>query len=235
MTRIKELHESSPLRVLDRCIHGGLGRGELGVVCGGAGAGKTAFLVGVALDVLTCGGRVLHVALDQAVGRVRNYYDEIFAGLARSASLEDAGAARLQVERSLRIHAYHEHTFSVDALARALSFLRDHTDMEPDLIVVDGYDWDHGSERDIAALRTLAASARAMLWMACTTRRDGAVPHPRGYPEPIARYEAMADVLVRLKGADGTVHVALLKDHDDPAPAAVALDLDPTTLLLVTR
>ncbi len=84
MSLIREIYDRSPLRVLDRSIHGGLGRGNIGVVCAGHGAGKTAFLVSVALDHLMSGDQVLHVAVDQPVDRIRNYYDEIFAEMARA-------------------------------------------------------------------------------------------------------------------------------------------------------
>ena len=46
----KELNERSPLRVLEKSIHGGLGRGNLGVVIARHGVGKSAFLVGYGLD-----------------------------------------------------------------------------------------------------------------------------------------------------------------------------------------
>ncbi len=87
----KELNERSPLRVFEQSIHGGLGRGNIGVAVGRHGVGKTAFLVGVALDDLMRGRKVLHVALDQSVEKVRQYYDEIFMDLARTSELEDAG------------------------------------------------------------------------------------------------------------------------------------------------
>ena len=233
MTCISEIHERSPLRVLDRSIHGGLGRGELGVVCSHAGAGKTAFLVGVALDVLLGGCRALHVALDQPVDRVRNYYDELLAELSRAERLEKPSDARLLVERNRRIHAYQKVAFSVEALARSLSFLRSHTDVHPDLIVVDGYDWGHGSEGEITSLKDLARSEDAVLWMSASL--DRASGTESGLPVPLERFEPMIDALLRLKGADGTVHLSVLKGHGNSAPAGVGLDLDPTTLLLVRR
>ena len=42
----------SPLRLLEKGLHGGLGIGNIGVVVAGHGVGKTPFLVGVALDEL---------------------------------------------------------------------------------------------------------------------------------------------------------------------------------------
>ena len=46
----KELNERNPLRLFEHSIHGGLGRGNIGVVVARHGIGKTAFLVGIALD-----------------------------------------------------------------------------------------------------------------------------------------------------------------------------------------
>ena len=60
----KELNERSPLRVLEKSIHGGLGRGNVGVIVARKGVGKTAFLVGVALDDLMRDRKVLHVSLN---------------------------------------------------------------------------------------------------------------------------------------------------------------------------
>lgn len=235
MACITEIHQRSPLRVLDRHIQGGLGHGKLGVVCAGAGAGKSAFLVGVALDVLLSGCKALHVALDQPVERVRNYYDEILAEMMRAENLEQPGEAQLRVERNRRIQTYQEHTFRVDALALTLSILRKHTDVHPDLIVVDGYDWSAGSVEEIAALKDLAREEEAMLWMSATIDRDRPVSHPRGYPAPVDRYDDLLDVLVRLKGAEGTVHLSVLKEPGGTRPESVGVDLDPTTLLLVRR
>ena len=65
----KEINERSPLRVLEQSIHGGLGRGNIGVIVARHGVGKTAFLVGVALDDLMRGRSVLHVSMEQPAGR----------------------------------------------------------------------------------------------------------------------------------------------------------------------
>ena len=56
------LNARSPLRLLEKGLHGGLGPGNLGVVLAAHGVGKTPFLVGLALDELLRGGAVLHAA-----------------------------------------------------------------------------------------------------------------------------------------------------------------------------
>lgn len=235
MTYSKELNERSPLRVFERSIHGGLGEGNLGVVCAAPGVGKSAFLVGVALDYLMRERQVLHIAQNQPVDRIRNYYDEIFAELARSEELEDAAEVRLKIEQNRHIHTYQENTFHLEGLEKTLDFFRHHTGMDPALMILDGYDWEKGSTGDLAALKKIARSQESELWMSARTPRSRETKHPAGYPDPVAPFESMIDVMVQLSTGDGTVHLRLLKDHDNPEPGLVALDLDPTTLLLVRR
>ena len=73
--RRKELNERSPVRVLEASIHGGLGTGNIGVIIARNGVGKTAFLVGMALDDLMRGQKVLHVSLEHPTDKVRAYYE----------------------------------------------------------------------------------------------------------------------------------------------------------------
>ena len=83
-----------------------VGPGNIGVVVARHGIGKTAFLVGIALDDAIRGRKVLHVSLDKTVDHVREFYDEIFMDLAHSAGLEDLATARLEMERHRMIHTY---------------------------------------------------------------------------------------------------------------------------------
>ncbi len=106
------LNARSPLRLLEKGLHGGLGPGNLGVVLAGHGVGKTAFLVGVALDELLRGGRVLHVCLDHSVSHVRAHYDTVYEELASSTQLEDAATTHTEIDRHRSIRAYAPSGFS---------------------------------------------------------------------------------------------------------------------------
>ena len=132
--RRKELNERSPIRVLESSIHGGLGAGNVGVVIARHGVGKTAFLVGVALDDLMRGKKVLHVSLEHDAEKVRAYYDEIFSDLAHERNLEDVWKVRLEMERNRRIHAYLGGSFETVKLKRAIAFLGEHGDFRPGAI-----------------------------------------------------------------------------------------------------
>ena len=228
----KDLNERSPLRLFEKSIHGGLGPGNIGVVVARTGVGKTAFLVGVALDDLMRGRRVLHVALEQPVEHVREHYDEIFADLARSTHLEDIATARLEMERHRNIHTYINHTFSVDRLREGINFLQAHVHFEPIVaIIIEGYPFETATPADLEALRAVAREQRAELWMSAVTHRE-AGKNARGIPEPVAHVEQAVSVIVSLAHDGKAVHVRLLKDHENPDVSELSIALDPTTMLL---
>jgi hypothetical protein len=194
--------------------------------------GKTAFLVGVALDDLMRGRSVLHICLDHSLDKARAFYDDIFMDLAHTQELEDVWKVRLDVERHRRIYAYSHHVFNPGKLREVLSFLRQHGDFVPAAIIIDGCDFDHLSAADLNALRDIARLAEAELWMSAVTSRERQ-RNTRGVPEPVAHMEEAIDVILCMAHDGKGVHVSLLKDHDNAEVSEMKLALDPTTMLLV--
>jgi hypothetical protein len=230
----KELSERNPLRLFEHSIHGGLGPGNLGVVVARHGIGKTAFLVGIALDDAVRGRKVLHVSLDKTVNHVREFYDEIFMDLARSAGLEDLAAARLGMERHRIIHTYAGGTFTIEKLRNSMQFLKDVAHFEPTCLILQGFAFEQAALSDVEALRQLATEFNVELWMSAQTHR-GVASDDRGIPEPVAKFAPAIAVIVQMTDDDGTVKLSLLKDHDNPKVAELALALDPSTMLLVKK
>ncbi len=228
----KELNERSPLRIFEQSIHGGLGRGNVGVVVARHGVGKTAFLVGVALDDLMRGRKVLHVALRQPMHKVREYYDEIFVDLALTANLEDQAATLREIERNRNIHAYMGVTFTIPKLLADIAMLGEYADFVPSAVLIDGFDFDALTPEILAQFRKLARDLDAEMWMSAVTHRESPI-NERGVPDPVARYEHDVDVIVRLAHDGRAVHVHLLKDHENPKVSEAGVALDPTTMLLM--
>ena len=227
----KEINERSPLRVLEASIHGGLGPGKIGVIIARHGVGKTPFLVGVALDDLMRGRKVLHVSLEHSSERVLAYYDEIFTDLAHERKLEDVWNVRLELERNRRIHCYLKGAFSIDKLRDALDFKIADGDFRPVSIMIDGFDFDTATADDLHALKQIAEQVGAELWMSATTYRE-AVMNEHGVPDPVAHLEGSVDVILRMAHDTKAVHISLLKDHDNTEVSDLKLALDPTTMLL---
>jgi len=228
----KELNERSPLRVFEKSIHGGLGPGNIGVAVGRAGVGKTAMLVGIALDDLMRGRKVLHVSLDQSVDKVRGYYDEIFMDLARTSGLDNVAREHLHMERNRHIHSYLDNSFSMGKLRDAVAFLKQHANFEPKALVIDGYDFAQARVQDLNELRDLARDLDAELWMSALTHRDAPV-NERGIPEPVAHVAEAVSVIVAMSTQAHAVRIRLLKDHDSKEVSDSSIALDPTTMLLI--
>jgi hypothetical protein len=228
----KEINERSPIRVLEASIHGGLGRGNIGVVMARHGVGKTAFLVGVAMDDLMRGRKVLHISLDHPIAKVRDYYDEIFMDLTHAKELEGVWKVRLDIERNRHIQCYPGDSFTLDKLRAAVAFLREHGDFQPASVIIDDYDFQKAQPADLDALRGIVKELDAELWMSAVIHRESDV-NERGVPEPVARLEKSVDVILGMGHDTKAVHVNILKDHDNLDVSDLKMALDPTTMLLV--
>ncbi len=235
MMYTKDINERSPLRVFEKSIHGGLGKGNLGVVMSRAGVGKTAFLIGVALDDLMREHKVLHIAHGDSLDHVREFYDEIFTDLRHSMRMEDAAATHLAVERSRIIHTYRGVEMTADRIRKDTQFYCDHADFKPEVVVVDGFDFSAATEEDITRLAEYARTLDVELWLSALTHRDEPVTDPRGVPNPVARFDPWISVMVVLEGREGATVVRLLKDHDNENVENLHIELDPRSLLLLVR
>ena len=86
----KHLIKRSPLRVLEKSISGGLGRGHIGVLASRKGVGKTACLVHIAADKLLQGQHILHVSYASRVDHIVTWYEDIFKEIAKAPKMRAA-------------------------------------------------------------------------------------------------------------------------------------------------
>ncbi len=232
----KELTARSPLRIFKRSLHGGLGKGNIGVVFSRAGVGKTAFLIGVALDDLLQGKQVLHVAIDDSVDHVREFYDQVFNDLAISTNLADRAGAHHLLERNRYIHTFRGGSFSLSRVRDALASLKEHQQFEPVLVIIDGYpsfEDDRGElVNEMRELKELAAASNAELWLSALSHRHDSELDERGVPHKITSADETISVLVSLEPKADHVKLRLAKDHQNMNVADLHLQLDPTSLLL---
>jgi predicted ATP-dependent serine protease len=226
---LKELNDKSPLRVLEGSMHGGLGRGNVGVVVAPAGIGKTALLVQIALDDLLRGRRVLHVSHEHPVDRVRSFYDELFAELVGVAKLADTASVKLEIERHRLIYSLPGNT-PVAKLAEVVTFAREVAHFAPDVIIADGFDFVTAGEDAVRNLVNLAKQHGAELWISATVAE---VPAAGSLPAPLDTLGSLLQVAVALEPSQGKIRLRLLKDHDNASASEVHLNLDPRTMRLV--
>jgi hypothetical protein len=231
--QLKELLHRSPMRVFERSVHGGLGRGNLGLAISRPGVGKNAFLTGIALDRLLHGEKVLHLALHQTVEHVHERYEEIFKDMAHTANLEDYSEVHETTERNRIIRSLSGTHFTTEAFEESVRVFETHADFHPDLILVSGFDFESETAlEDVTAMLERAKALNAELWMPARSGRIEPGDDWHVLPERLARFESLASVIVRLQPAEEAVHIRLLKDHANEEIADLELALDPTSLLV---
>lgn len=229
----KEVNAQSPLRILEGSIHGGLGRGNLGVVLAPAGVGKSACLVQIGLDDLMREKAVLHVAIGQTVEHVSTWYDVLFDDLAAQVGLADKDGVRESVARRRVIRAFPEGGFTPARLEEAFAQAAQ-LKLQPAAILLDGFDWKSpGCTAAVEAFKAAAKKASAELWMTAQTPRGYDVADPKTLTPPCDACAALVDVGIFLAPHGSHVEVRLVKDFGNPPKANLQLSLHSDTLRLV--
>lgn len=225
----------SPRKLLERDGHPGPGPGRLALVLARAGVGKTAFLVGIGLDALLAGQKVLHVSLESTVDKVRTWYDDVLLEiLTRDKKLAHRPAIQLELERRRHIHTYVGGSFSLERLRQGLGLLTDVMHFSPDVILVDDIDIDDErvDPEAVSAVKAMAADAGAELWMTCHTHREGPQARPGHLPPPADALEHLTDLAFRLDSHGRKIRLHVLKDHERMLDEDLHIVLDAKTLLL---
>lgn len=229
----KEAILQSPLRILDRSIRGGLGKGHLGVIMAPAGVGKSACLVQIGLDALLREKPVLHVAVGQSVEHVSARYDALFDDLAERVDLADRRGVRESIAHRRLIWSSVEGTFSAGGLDEALAAFQAHLELGPSTILVDGFDWEApGCSATVGAIKASAARIGAELWM---TARDARVRELRRAPRiaPLSDdCAALVDVGISLEPHGRHARLTLVKDFERFPATDLQLVLEGGTLRL---
>jgi len=223
----KFLNARSPLRLLEKGLHGGLGPGNLGIVIGGHGVGKASFLVGVALDELLRSGRVLHVSMAHTVSHIRDHYDTVFEELVASAHLENGAEVHVDIDRNRSIRVYPRNALTTEKLREAVKVESD-VSGKPSMVLIEGLDFETTSRQDFADLKELAGELAAEVWLSISSSDEQVTQ----LPPSVERVEDLVSVVLALEPGDDAVLLRALKDHDNPDLTNLHVALDPKTLLL---
>jgi len=232
----KEVLERNPLRVFERAIGGGLGRGNIGVVLSRRGVGKTGFMIGVALDTLLQGHKVLHISTKEPVERVREFYDLIFKNLADDLDLDQRSQRHLEMERNRHILVYNRKFFSLEKLENSVGFLRDAAGFSPSLVIMDGTPRFEKTEQwEMEGLARLAAQWGVEVWTSSHMHREGQRINEDGIPEEVARFNSWLSVILKLEPTADRIRLRILRDRGREDIADLQMELDPNKMLLRWR
>ena len=229
----KTLISRSPLRILEKTIHGGLGKGRIGVLAARKGVGKTACLVHIATDKLFQGKPVIHVSYAVRVDYIIDWYEDIFKELSRTKGGETAEDVHDEIVRKRVIMNFKQDGVKTEQVLKSVEAVIVTGNFAADTIIVDGYEFGRPEgPADMLKFREFASRLGLEVWFSASLRGDEPLFDERGVPRELASYLPEMDVLITLTAEADNVRLNLVKDHEYPVAKGLHLHLDPKTLLI---
>ncbi|HOW84994.1 MAG TPA: hypothetical protein P5119_06520 [Candidatus Aminicenantes bacterium] len=228
----EEIIRRSPLRVLEKSISGGLGKGHVGVLASRKGVGKTACLVHIAADKLLQGQYVIHVSYASRVDHIVTWYEDIFKEIAKAPKMRSALDEFDDLIRRRVIMNFKQDGSRTEQVLRSLEAMIVHGNFRAETVIVDGLDFDQAGPEDLRKFREFAGRLGLEVWLSASLKKDEPLFDEQGSPYELKDFLGTIDVLISLQHHGDHVHFNLVQDHGRLAPKDLRLKLDPTTLLI---
>lgn len=177
--------ERSPLRALLAALGGGLRSGEVGLIGGRAGVGKSSLLIHLALSRLLREESVLHIALRYRPQHVRDQYDSLLEGVLRPLKPLERAEILLQIERGRIIHT-RPGSLGVADIKKLLDTLLEVMEFSPSLLLIDGWE-----PEDVPALQSMLRARGICCFCTCSPQEGG--PLFQGGEEADVQLEILPD------------------------------------------
>jgi hypothetical protein len=227
-----ELINKSPLRILEQSLHGGIGKGNIGVIAARKGIGKTACLVHIATDQLFQGKHVIHVSFCSNTHHIVSWYEDIFNEIARRNNLTGAMDVHDEIIRNRIIMNFSQDNTHIDKIRKNIALFTENGNFTVDTLIVDGYNFNKATVEDFKDFKQLANEHNAELWFSASLKDNGAGGNHNGIPDVLHPFIDDIAILISLEPKEKFVQFTLIKDHDSIPITKLHLKLDPEILLI---
>ena len=175
----------TPWPLINKLLCGGLGQGDLGLIAGGPGGGKSWALVALGAQAVKMGYTVVHYTLELNEKYVGRRYDACFTKISVSDIMDYRDEVKEQIENlrgGLYIREYPAGQATVNTLHAHLEKCKQQN-IDPDLVIIDYADLmtskSSKEKRDklddiFTGLRGLATEMKLPIWTASQVNRSGA-------------------------------------------------------------
>jgi hypothetical protein len=229
----EELVSRSPVRIFERSIHGGLKAGEIGVIASQRGVGKTSVLVQIALDKLLQARKVIHVSFTQHTDYVLAWYEDIFDEIISRKNLENPQDVKNDVVKNRVLMNFNQDGMSGDQILRSLRAMIVEGGFRAEAIIIDGFDFSRMDRERLAGVKDFARELGLSVWYSCSVPGGGSQYDKKGIPLLIKDFLDLVEVAIVLEPKPDHIELSVSKDRDTFRPEAMAMRLDPKTLLIL--
>lgn len=227
-----EIIKRSPLRILEKSMGGGLGKGNIGVLASRKGVGKTACLVHISTYSLFQDKPVIHISYSSRVDYIIRRYEDIFKEIAKKRELESAIGIHDQIIRNRIIMNFKQDGQKIEQVLNSVEALIEHGNFPAEMIIVDGYNFEHSTPEDFAQFRTFAGRIGAEIWFSASLKGDGPLFDAEGFPIVLKDYAKKIDVLITMAFKEKHVQLYMVKNHNKLETGELPLKFDPNTMLI---
>jgi hypothetical protein len=227
-----ELIKRSPLRRLEKSMHGGLGEGNIGIIASRKGIGKTACLVHIATDKLFQDKPVIHVSYSSRVDYIIQWYEDIFKEIAKKRQLESAVDVHDEIIRNRVIMNFKQEGTKTDQVLKSIEAMIVNGQFGADTIIVDGFDFTLFCADDLVKFKKFALDLGLEVWFSASLKGEEPLFNEKGVPFLIESCLDKVDVLITLRFQVDHVQLNLVKTQEPSTPGDLKLKLDPKTLLI---
>lgn len=227
-----ELIKRSPLRIFEKSIHGGVKKGEIGVLASKKGVGKTACLTHIAVDKLFQERHVIHVSFAASVEHIINWYEDIFKEIAHKRNLEQAVEVHDEIIKNRVIMNFSQERVGIEQVIKSLEALIKDGNFPADAVIFDGYNiWEQSGD-DMDIIRNFAKRQGLEIWFSLSLKEEGDLFNKENIPTILEGLLDKIDVIINLRHREDYVHLEIAKDHSVMENREMALRLDPKSLLI---
>ena len=230
---LNELIQRSPLRIFENSIHGGLKAGEIGIIASQSGIGKTSVLVQIALDKLLQGKKVIHVSFTQHTHYVLAWYEDIFDEFINKKNLENTGEIKNELVKNRVLMNFNQDGMSKDQIIKSLRAMIVEGGFAAEAIIIDGLDFSRIDHERIANVKALAREQGLAIWYSCTVKDEGPQYDKENIPLLLKDFADLIDIVIVLNPKPDHIELSVSKDRDTHDTKALAMRLDPKSLLIL--
>jgi hypothetical protein len=124
---------------------------------------------------------------------------------------------------------------SGDQILRSLRAMIVEGGFKAEYLIIDGFDFSRMNRALISKIKDFIRELGLELWYSCTVSGDDKSPGPytkQNIPLLLQDYEDLVDAVIILEPRADHIEFTVSKDRDTYNPPAMALKLDPKTLLI---
>jgi hypothetical protein len=120
-----------------------------------------------------------------------------------------------------------------DQIIRSLRAMIIDGGFKAESIIIDGFDFTKMDHERFAAVKAFARELSLSVWYSCTVKSEGRQYDKRNIPLLINDFADLVDVVIVLEPKPDHIELTVSKDRDSHDTKAMAMRLDPKTLLIL--